>query len=175
MRARLAFLATAAFLSLQSAIAGDAEPGSFAPAIQHGLDLRGRYGIPGPSGTPLIYVDASAAHHTSAEYVTIASRDDGGHWTISVVGEEGPALLAIAPHVIPEKTHVLSDDEGRALDRLLANPDLYQEHDPGNEPLGIGVPYFVMEIITPRGHLTIKWFGRLVGNAGQIADLVIGK
>lgn len=176
MTERLALLLAASLLSAQCALAEDVGTMTLAPAIQRGLDLRSRYGMALPVGTTMICVDASAAHHTSVELVTVATRDAGGQWMTSTAGEEGPALLAIPQKAIPEERRTLSAADGHALDQLLANPQLYRERSPEQQgPPGIGAPGFVMEIITPQGHLVIGWYGRLLLNAGKVADLIIGK
>jgi hypothetical protein len=172
MTKRIGLLFGALLLSVQSALGGGTT--ALAPAIQRGLDLRARYGVPVATGTVLIYVDAAAVHHTSLEYITVATRDDSGRWTISTAGEEGPGLLAIAPKAIAETRRTLSAEKGRSLDQLLANPDLYRERDPESAAPGVGAPHFVMEIAAPQGHLIMTWYGRLLLNAGKVADVVIG-
>jgi len=148
---------------------------SLSEGTRQGLALRARYGIAAPVGIVTISIDSIAVHHISEEYSLIAWRDAAGVWTMSQVGENGPALLAILREIIPETKRELSPAESQALDRLVGMRDLYREQPPKPPRyIAIGAAFHSMEIVTPRHHLVLPWTGRLEGKAGQIADLLMG-
>ena len=145
------------------------------PTIKQSLEIRARYNIPSPESEVAIYVDSVSFHHLREEQSAVATRDADGHWHVSAVVEEGPGLLKVEPHLVSNDTRTLSDTEGRQLDELLAQADLYRERWESRETPPIGAMFHTMEIDTPAGHTVIWWFGRLGGKAGTVADLVIGR
>ena len=131
-----------------------------AEGTQRALALRARNGIAAPTGIVTISIDSMAVHHISEEYSLIAWRDAAGVWTMSQVGENGPALLAIPREIIPETKRVLSPAESHALDRLIAAHGLYREQPPKRPRyVGIGAAFHSMEIVTPQHHLVLPWTG----------------
>ena len=147
-----------------------------APETQHGLDLRARYGVEAPTSLQTVHIQSASAHHLSEDYSALATRGADGRWTVSIVGEEGPALLRIETRLIPETRKTLSAQEGEALDRLLAKTALYRQASPAMpRDIGVGAAFHTMEIRAPQGRSVIHWVGRLRGNAGRVADLVIGR
>lgn len=149
-------------------------PIEHAPEIKDSIALRARYNVATPNIEPVIYVDSIAVHHTRDEQAAVASRDADGHWHVSAVVEEGPGLLKLEQHLVSNDTRPLSDSEGRKLDELLRQADLYREKSQLRDPPGVGGFIHTMEIDTPAGHTVIKWTGRLLGKAGAVADLIIG-
>lgn len=168
-----ALLMAAVPLSLAAAQEGG-EPG-LAEETHKGLALRARHGVEAPTGPPMVHVHSISAHHLSYEFSTIATRDRRGIWTVSQVGEEGSALLNIETQLIAETRRVLTSPDARRLDRLLANPELYRPVPTQLPDVGVGAPFFTMEIVTPGRRTVVRWMGRLRGPAGQVADLVIGR
>jgi hypothetical protein len=150
-------------------------PIAHAPTIKQSLEIRARYNIPTPESEVAIYVDSVSVHHLREEQSAVATRDADGHWHVSAVVEEGPGLLNVEPHLVSNDTRTLSDTEGRQLDELLAQDDLYRERWESRETPAVGAMFHTMEIDTPAGHMVIWWFGRLGGKAGTVADLVIGR
>jgi hypothetical protein len=150
-------------------------PIDHAPEIKQSLELRARYNIPSPDSAVTIYVDSISVHHLREEFSTVATRDADGRWHVSVVGEEGPGLLKIEPHLDSNNARTLSEAEGRHLDRLLNQGDLYRERSEFPKKLKVvGAAFHTMEIDTPRKHLVVRWVGRLRGLVGAVADLVMG-
>lgn len=143
-------------------------------AIEKSLELRTRYNIHIPDSEVAVYIDSTSIHHLREEQSTVATRDADGHWHISAVVEEGPGLLNVEPHLVSNENRMLSETECRQLDELLNRGDLYREHWETRETPAIGTVHHTMEIHTSKGHMVIKWSGRLSGKVGAIADLIIG-
>jgi hypothetical protein len=78
-----------------------------------------------PEGASRILFWSSGRHHTLVSFSVIAVRDAHGRWRTSGVGEEGPGLSPIEPTPMPPLERELSQEEGRALDQVLADPCLY--------------------------------------------------
>lgn len=156
-----------------SASAAPAE--QLADATQQSLALRQKYDVRVPHSDRIIYVRGFAVHHLSYEYSTIAWRDDTGHWQISTMGEQGPGLLNVPFELIAEETTPVPSTDAAKLDQLLDGKALYAEKPRAKDRnLGVGASEHTMEIVTPRGRKVVTWMGRLVGRAGQIADIVLG-
>jgi len=148
----------------------------FASQTQRSLALRQKYDVPVPRSDWTIYVYSFAAHHLSFEYSTIAWRDEAGQWHISDMGEQGPGLLVIPSESIAETRKTVPPLDSAELDRLLSGKSLYVEKTHSKDKhLGIGASEHTMEIVTPRGRKVVTWMGRLVGRAGRIADIVLGR
>ena len=179
MKHFIATIAVGALIAGCSAMPGDVEAQSrridHAPEIKQSLELRARYNISSPDSAAIIYVHSISVHHLREEFSTVATRDADGRWHISVVGEEGPGLLKIEQRLDSSDVRTLFKAEGRHLDRLLKQADLYRERS--EFPKGIttvGAIFHTMEIDTPKRHLVVRWVGRLRGRAGAVADLVMG-
>jgi hypothetical protein len=169
-------IAAVGWVLAASVAAESATPSVMAPEIQSGMSLRARYGIGAPSSSTAIYVDSVSAHHVRTQFSTIAWRDPSGLWSISQVGEDGPGgLLPIEPTLIPEVVRRLTPSEGKRLDRLLASKSLYTESTRRTGKTGIGAVFHTMELSTPAGRRIVRWDGRLVGQAGRVADIILGK
>lgn len=145
------------------------------PEIEKALALRSRLGVSAVAVPVAVLVHSQRAHHLTAELATLATRDARGVWTISSIGEERSGLVAVNPRVIPEQVRALSPSAGAKLDKLLASGATYKERIRTKGQVGIGAPSHTMEIITPERRRVIQWNGRLTGNAGKIADLVLGR
>jgi hypothetical protein len=145
--------------------------------IKSALALREKYGIQEPVSASIIYVDSISVHHTKQEYSTIGWRGKNGDWSISGMGEDGPGgLLVISPMVIPERVGKLSVIDNTALDHLLDSRKLYEESPRSRlDKTSHVATSHTMEIITPNGHVVVRWVGRLKGRLGQVADIVLGK
>lgn len=162
----------AASIAATSAMPSD----QLANGTQRSLALRQKYNVRVPHSDRAIYVHTFAVHHLSDEYSTIAWRDEAGRWQISITGEQGPGLLTVPFELIAEEVSTVSLTDGTKLDQLLDGRALYGEKPRSKEKnLGVGAPEHTMEIVTPRGHKVVTWRGRLIGRAGQIADIVLGR
>lgn len=142
--------------------------------VAESVRLREKYSLPIPENEPIIFVESVGLHHTRRVFSTIASRDQSGAWTVSVVGEESSGLLRMEPTLIPERLRTLTQQEGEALDRLLASRSLYSRSPYSTGQIGVGSPEHVMEIDAAGRRLVVRWNGKLRGASGQIADIVIG-
>ncbi len=150
------------------------KPVEMAARAEHPGDaLRSRLGIALPPSDTMIIVYGVAQHHTRTEWSVVASRSKDGSWTIQRAGEEGPGLLQIEPHSLPNSSSTLSGADAGKLDRLLKGQGIFREKPTGGE-LIIGGYVSAMEIITPKRSRTVEWAGRLTGKLGEVADLVIG-
>lgn len=169
----MAVISLGALLSACATVAPPSAP--TAPEISRSLTLRDRYTIPHPQGVTTIYIDSVAVHHTRAEGSTIAWKDDTGVWHWSQVSETGPGgLLRIEPKMDYNRDKLLGADDSKALDALIRNPALYSGKVRRTGTPGIGAPYHVMEILSPKGHVVLRWDGRLVGPPGAVADIMLG-
>ncbi len=149
-------------------------PSDHPPEIKRSLEIRARYNVVTVDSEPAIYVDSVSVHHLREEESSIASRDADGHWHVSAVIEEGPGLLKVVPHLISQDAWRLSETDGRHLDELLGQADLYRESPEGPVNEGVGAVLHTMEIDSPTRHTVIRWSGRLREKAGAVADLVLG-
>lgn len=144
--------------------------------ITRSFALRDRYGAPKHIGGTAIFVDSVAVHHIYSEASTIVWKDEAGKWQWSQVSEIGPGGLLPMDHKLQSNdSRSLTVVEAEALDRLIANPGLYDEKTMTTGIRGIGAPGHVMSIVTPFGRKTVSWGGRLEGVSGAIADIVLGK
>lgn len=142
--------------------------------LEKSVSLRQRYQVAIPTGERVIYIESTATHHTSAMQSTVAFRSPDGVWSISKVGEESAGLIRMEPKFIPETVRTLSPQEGAVLDRLLASRDVYSGNLISTGRVGVGSAIHVMEIVGPRGRTVIEWMGKLEGQPGQIADILLG-
>src|SRR3990170_3351198 len=150
-----------------------AEPS--APEIIRGLEIRRQYGQPIPVASSAIYVDSVAVHHTRSEGSTIVWLGADGRWQWSQVSQTGPGgLLDAEPRMDYTVTRQFTDEESRTLESLLADESLYRGEVRRTGAVGVGAPFHVMEIVTPKGQVVYRWDGRLRDKAGMIADLVLG-
>ena len=148
---------------------------SLAPETEKCLALRARYDIETPTSGDRIFAYTEAAHHTTVEYCTVAWRDAAGLWTVSGAGEESAGLLNIPAAPIKEERRVLSIADGDRIDQLLASNSLYDETSPKQESApNVGASFHTIEIVSSHGHQLIHWIGRLKGQTGEGADLVMG-
>ena len=145
------------------------------PEIVRSLELRKRYDLPVPTGSPIIYIDSVAVHHTYNEASTIVWRDTSGAWRWSQASEEGPGgLLPVERKLEYFKEAELSRAQGDVLDRIIRNPRLYSDKITTSGHVGIGAPFHVMSIVSSHGRATLKWSARLRGDGGDIADIALG-
>lgn len=135
--------------------------------------LRTRMKIPLPEGTSRILFWSSGTHHTSFDFSVIAVRDAQGRWRTSGIGEQGPGLPSIAPRPPLTLERDLSVDEGRALDRALADPCLYAsptyQRNPG---IVAGSAVQTMEIETPQRRWTGSWVGIRTPQQASVVNLI---
>ena len=167
-------LVAALLLTVQPSPASAARP-QLAGEIQQAMQLRARHGVQEQSSPSTIYVHSLAAHHLTEEYTRVATRGSDGRWTIVSIGEERPGLVGAGTRVIPEERQILDAGDGRDLDRLLHWPALYRQSSPREREAGVGAAFHTMEIVTPRGHVVLRWTGRLRGWAGAVADMIMGR
>lgn len=163
-----------AMLLLGTWLPSGASGQTLAAETRQGLELRERLGVQSHTSSSTIWVFSEAAHHTHETFARVATRDEQGLWSVSGVGEEGPALLRIEQRIIPEERKTLSIQDSRQLDRLLARDSLFLEKSPRQRDVGVGAAFHTMEIITPDRHTVIRWTGRLRGKTGAVADLIMG-
>lgn len=153
-----------------AAFTGD---GALNSRTREGLAVRERHGLPIPTGNVVVYIHSFAAHHETMVQSAVAWRDASGRWRLSKVVEIGPGLLDAPRTIESDVTEELSSINGRRLDRLLRDRDLYFQ--PGHQKdVGVGAPFHTMEVVTPRQRRVISWTGRLRGPGGAIADMLIG-
>jgi hypothetical protein len=170
---RMGGIGLTALLSACATVAPPSAP--TAPEITRSLTLRDRYGVPHPQGIATIYIDSVAVHHTRAEGSTIAWKDAAGVWHWSQVSETGPGgMLPIERKMDYNRDRLLSASDAQALDALIRNPALYSGKVKLTGEPGIGAPYRVMEILSPKGHVILRWEARLVGPPGAVADILLG-
>jgi hypothetical protein len=146
-----------------------------APETIQAIQLRRRLGIRDPEGPSVIYVHSEAAHHLTDEYTRVATRGADGRWTIVLIGEERSGILQIEPRPLPQETTALGPADSAALDRLLHLRALYNQRPPREREAALGAYVHAMEIVTPRGHVVMRWTGRLRGRLGRVADLIMGR
>lgn len=147
-----------------------------APELARSFKLRERYGLSKPVGDTAIYIDSVAVHHTYDEGSTIAFKDERGHWQWSQASETGPGgLLPIERKLTSSRARSLSDSDAQSVERLIRDPALYSGTVEREGDVGIGAPAHVMGIVTPFGRTIIRWDGRLLGPAGELADILLGQ
>jgi hypothetical protein len=151
-----------------------AAPG-LAPETIQAIELRQRLGVRDPESPSIVYVHSQAAHHVTDERTRVATRGADGRWTIVSIGEERSAILRIEPRPSPRATNVLGPADSAVLDRLLHMRALYGRRPPREREAGIGDYFHIMEIVTPQGHVVMRWTGRLRGRPGRVADLIMGR
>lgn len=160
--------------ALQAQDAGSAAP--FASEIARSLEIRRQFDQPVPVSSHAIYIDSVVVHHAHSEASTIVWLDADGRWQWSQVSSTGPGgLLQVEPRMDYAKTRQLTEDESRTVQRLLDEPSLYRGAARRTGEAGVGAPFHVMEIVTPRGRAVYRWDGTLRDEAGQIADLALGR
>ena len=135
--------------------------------------LRSRNQIPSLTGDTVIYIHSIAANRIREEHSFMAARDDDGGWTISAMGERGPAAESIAISVIPEKKRKLSKAEGAILNRLLGDTSLYTAISTLPREPDRNATYHMMEVVTPGHRVVVRWVGILPGVPGQVAGIVM--
>ena len=153
------------------------ESSSFAlsPEVSRSLELRDRNGISTPESETIIYIDSVAVHHTYSEASTIAWRDEAGRWHWSQASENGPGgLLPIDRKLQYFREREISDSEGQALERLIQSNDVYQGEAETSGTAGIGAARHWMSVVSPYGQVNTHWNARLVGDLGEIADILLG-
>ncbi|WP_344696232.1 hypothetical protein [Sphingomonas rosea] len=147
-----------------------------APELTRSFGIRDRYGIPRHVGGTAIYIDSVARHFDYAEASTIAWRDKHGRWEWSQVSERGPGgLLPAKQELNSNKVRSLTDLEAKSVEDLIRNPALYNGIVETDGSHGVGAPSHVMGIVTPFGRTVIRWNGRLLGPAGDLADILLGR
>ena len=149
-----------------------AEPS--APEILRGLEIRRQYGQAIPVAASAIYVDSVAVHHTRSEGSTVVWLGADGRWQLSQVSQTSAGLLKVEARMDYTVTRQLTDEEARTLESLLADESLYRGEVRRTGAVGVGAPFHVMEIVTPKGQVVYRWDGRLRDKAGMVADLVLG-
>ena len=160
-------------------------PSSSAETVHPGEALRQRLGKTLPRAAEMVIVYGIAAHHSKVEWSVVAWRTEHGEWRIDKAGEEvsyfppppGSPPGRPAPQKLPEQSMTLSPDVGRQLDALLSDRTLYSERDQApamDRAPPIGGFSSEMEIVSPVGRRRVGWYGRLLGKAGEVADIVIG-
>ena len=168
-------LPLAAALCFSAPASAARAPASDDPNIVRSLELRERYETPRDFGRSVIYIDSIGGHHIRHEASTVLWKDEGGQWQWSQVSEKVPGgLLPTERALEHNRARTLEAEDAAQLDRLLADPGLYRDEIEKGAPRGIGAPSHVMEVITPQGHRVISWDGRLLGLAGQLADIALG-
>ncbi len=116
---------------------------------------------------------SSGMHHTSVQYSVIAVRDAAGAWHTNAVGEEGPGLLAIEPQPMEVLDRTLSSEEGRALDRALADPCLYRSPTFQSDPrIAAGGATQTVEVVSPSRKWVASWFGVRTPQEQTIVDMI---
>lgn len=147
-----------------------------APELVRSFKLRDRYGLPTPFGGTAIYIDSVAVHHTYDEGSTIAFKDKQGRWQWSQASETGPGgLLPIERKLTHNRVRSLTDADAQSVERLIRDPALYSGSVERVGEVGVGAPNHVMGIVTPFGRTLIRWDGRLIGPAGELADILLGQ
>ena len=154
-----------------------APPPQLAEETLEAIRLRARLGVREMASTQTIYVHSQSSHYVTEDFTRVATRGADGQWTVISIGEEraGPVGPPGPPQLIPEERRILGAGESEHLDRLLHWPPLYRQSSPGERNPGVGAYYHVMEIVTPQGHIVLRWNGRLRGWAGAVADLIMGR
>ncbi|RYF31451.1 MAG: hypothetical protein EOO23_02495 [Comamonadaceae bacterium] len=142
--------------------------------VAEGLAVRSKYGAAFPSGSTFIVVQSTSQHHTRIVRAVLASRRDDGVWTLSAVGEESSGLVQMTPTPTEGSSRTLTGSQGRSLDRLLTGNEVFRGPVVSRGDLYVGSPEHIMEIATPHGRTVIRWTGQLVGEPGEIADIVLG-
>jgi len=145
-----------------------------APISHPGDDLRAELGLTLPASDMMIIASGEAVHHTRAEWSVVAWRSADGAWTVERAGRESGHMFPMETKIFPLKRKLLSAEEARRLEQLIAAPALYREAVPLSIP-PIGGFESAMEIVTPKTSRLVKWGGRLTGRLGQVADIVIGR
>jgi hypothetical protein len=147
-----------------------------AAELVSGFKLRDRYNLAKHIGATAIYVDSVSVHHLRSEASTIVWKDASGHWQRSQAVEIGPGgLLTIKRKLESNETRPLTAAEAEVVERLIADPNLYRNEVTRTGKLELGGWSHVMAIISPYGRTTIKWEGRLLGESGKIADVVLSQ
>lgn len=169
----LAMSMIAGCASRPAAVVPYAQPSE--PEIVRSLELRKRHDLPVPTGSPIIYIDSVAVHHTYNEASTVIWRDASGTWHWSQAREVGPGgLFPVERKLESFKEVELSVSQGSLLDELIRSPKLYRGEVLTSGQTGIGAPFHVMSIASSQGRVTVRWSARLLGDAGAIADIALG-
>ena len=148
-----------------------------APETLEAIRLRARLGVHELTSTSTIYVHSESAHYTTEDYTRIATLGANGRWTVVSIGEErsGPVGPPGVPELIPEERRGLSAGDSDDLNRLLHRQALYHQQSPRPHEVAVGATFHTMEIVTPQGHVVLRWTGRLRGLAGVVADFIMGR
>jgi len=102
-------------------------------------------------------------------------RDKDGSWKRSQVAEESSGLLKIEQRLSLNENSLFPEKDSQALDQMLANRDLYDGKVTSTGSRTVGGLFHVMVIVSPKGRTTIRWDGRLMGEKGALADIVLGR
>lgn len=137
------------------------------------LALWRRLGAEIPQAESQVLIFNTAAHHTTLTWSLVASRGNDGRWRVEQIGEETSSLLRIEPRPFRSRWD-LTDEQGRDLDRLLADPCLSAE-PPSAYPLdppGIGATFWTMDIATPSLQRSSQAVGIGLGLTGLVAQTI---
>jgi hypothetical protein len=146
-----------------------------APELVSGFELRDRYKLQKQVGETAIYVDSVSVHHLRTEASTVVWKDATGQWYRSQTVEVGPGgLLSTERKLESNETRHLTATEAQVVEQLIKEPSLYTGEVQRTGKLELGGWSHVMAIISPYGRTTIKWDGRLLGESGKFADVVLG-
>lgn len=114
-------------------------------------------------------------HHERVELSTVATRDRTGIWTVSGVGQRGGGLAKVQDQTLPPYTLILTADESRALDRLLASKTLRQGPRYSFEGVEVGAASTTLEIEGRGRRLVMRWDGTASPSQAAIRSLLFPK
>ena len=84
-----------------------------------------------------------------------------------------PNTPPATPRALPLIEVTLDKNAAVRLEALLSDPALYNEPYPLGTVPPVGGAEFQMEVVTPVGHRTVSWAGRLDGKLGEVANAVL--
>lgn len=145
-------------------------------ALKEHSALRTRVKLPLPTSANRILLYSFGSHHTSVAWSIIATRDASGFWQVDEVAEEGPGLLAIAPRLLRQRTHVLDAETSRTLDQMIESECLHLaptfQRDGG---IVAGGAVQTLEIETPKGRWISSWMGTRTAEQERMVALLAGE
>jgi len=115
--------------------------------------FRGSLKEPIPASQSTVSIYAVGGDLATTEFSVILTRDGGGVWSGTAVGQTKIWIEGAKPSLMPRKAWVLSDVKGRRLDEVLTDRCFYAEPTSfhNKQAPGIGVLFTSVDVETP-GH-----------------------
>lgn len=137
--------------------------------------LRQTLGEPMPAAETMVSVFGIGGDLQTSRYSLVLARGPDGVWRGSFVGESQIWIKDAKPSIFPRKSWVLTAEEARRLDAILADDCFYAEPTDYHHDVvpGVGNLKFTMETQTPhRQRRAFYVVGDVAGLTKEVKDLV---